>query len=58
MPGVSSAVAAPAYAGIPITHRLYSSSFAVIPGYEDTTKDESAIDWARLATGVGDPLFF
>ena len=32
VPGVSSAVAAPAYAGIPITHRGYSSSFAVIPG--------------------------
>ncbi len=53
VPGVSSAVAAPAYAGIPLTHRLYSSSFAVIPGYEDATKEESAIDWARLATGVG-----
>ena len=53
VPGVSSAVAAPAYAGIPLTHRLYSSSFAVIPGYEDTTKSESAIDWARLANGVG-----
>jgi len=53
VPGVSSAIAAPAYAGIPLTHRLYSSSFAVIPGYEDTTKEESAIDWAKLATGVG-----
>lgn len=52
VPGVSSAIAAPAYAGIPLTHRLYSSSFAVIPGYEDTTKEESAIDWAKLATGV------
>ena len=51
--GVSSAIAAPAYAGIPLTHRLYSSSFAVIPGYEDSTKEESAIDWAKLATGVG-----
>ncbi|TAL24464.1 MAG: uroporphyrinogen-III C-methyltransferase [Nitrospirae bacterium] len=57
VPGVSSAVAAPAYAGIPITHRLYSSSFAVIPGYEDTTKDESSIDWSRLATGVGTLIF-
>jgi uroporphyrinogen III methyltransferase/synthase len=53
VPGVSSAIAAPAYAGIPLTHRLYSSSFAVVPGYEDTTKEESAIDWAKLATGVG-----
>jgi uroporphyrinogen III methyltransferase/synthase len=53
VPGVSSAIAAPAYAGIPLTHRLYSSSFAVIPGYEDTTKEKSAIDWGKLATGVG-----
>lgn len=57
VPGVSSAVAAPAYAGIPLTHRLYSSSFAVIPGYEDTTKEESSIDWAKLATGVGTLVF-
>ncbi|MEJ2695688.1 MAG: uroporphyrinogen-III C-methyltransferase [Candidatus Sulfobium sp.] len=57
VPGVSSSVAAPAYAGIPLTHRLYSSSFAVIPGYEDTTKAESAIDWSKLATGVGTLVF-
>jgi uroporphyrinogen III methyltransferase/synthase len=57
VPGVSSSVAAPAYAGIPLTHRLYSSSFAVIPGYEDTTKEESAIDWSRLAQGVGTLVF-
>ncbi|MDP2158504.1 MAG: uroporphyrinogen-III C-methyltransferase, partial [Nitrospirota bacterium] len=57
VPGVSSSVAAPAYAGIPLTHRLYSSSFAVIPGYEDTTKGESAINWAKLATGVGTLVF-
>jgi uroporphyrinogen III methyltransferase/synthase len=57
VPGISSSVAAPAYAGIPLTHRLYSSSFAVIPGYEDTTKEESAINWAKLATGVGTLVF-
>jgi uroporphyrinogen III methyltransferase/synthase len=57
VPGVSSSVAAPAYAGIPLTHRLYSSTFAVIPGYEDTTKEESSIDWAKLATGVGTLVF-
>lgn len=38
VPGVSSSIAAPAYAGIPLTHRKISSSFAVIPGYEDITK--------------------
>ena len=57
VPGVSSSVAAPAYAGIPLTHRLYSSSFAVIPGYEDTTKEESSINWEKLATGVGTLVF-
>lgn len=57
VPGVSSSVAAPAYAGIPLTHRLFSSSFAVIPGYEDVTKKESAIDWGKLATGVGTLVF-
>ncbi len=57
VPGISSAVAAPAYAGIPLTHRKYSSTFAVIPGYEDTTKENSAIDWSKLATGVGTLVF-
>jgi uroporphyrinogen III methyltransferase/synthase len=57
IPGVSSSIAAPAYAGIPLTHRLYSSSFAVIPGYEDVTKRESAIDWSKLATGIGTLVF-
>lgn len=57
VPGVSSSIAAPAYAGIPLTHRLYSSSFAVIPGYEDSTKKESTIDWAKISTGVGTLVF-
>ena len=57
VPGISSAVAAPAYAGIPLTHRAYSSSFAVVPGYEDVTKKESSIDWTRLATAVGTIVF-
>ncbi len=57
VPGVSSSVAAPAYAGIPLTHRLYSSSFAVIPGYEDNNKNESTIEWSKLATGIGTLVF-
>ncbi|HZP57770.1 MAG TPA: uroporphyrinogen-III C-methyltransferase [Dehalococcoidia bacterium] len=57
LPGVTSAVAAPAYAGIPVTHRGVASSFAVITGHEDPAKDESAIDWERLAGGV-DTLVF
>ncbi|MDH5201669.1 MAG: uroporphyrinogen-III C-methyltransferase [Nitrospirota bacterium] len=57
VPGVSSSIAAPAYAGIPLTHRLYSSSFAVVPGYEDINKKESTIDWSRLATGIETLVF-
>ncbi len=57
VPGVSSSVAAPAYAGIPLTHRKISSSFAVIPGYEDITKEGSSIAWEKLATGVGTLVF-
>jgi uroporphyrinogen III methyltransferase / synthase len=52
IPGVTSAVAAPAYAGVPVTHRGIASSFAVITGHEDDAKEESAVDWAKLATAV------
>jgi uroporphyrinogen III methyltransferase / synthase len=51
VPGVSSAVAVPAYAGIPLTHREYSSSFAVVTGHE-SRKLESSVRWDKLATAV------
>jgi uroporphyrin-III C-methyltransferase len=51
VPGVSSAVAAPAYAGIPVTHRRYASSFAVITGHEENGR-ETTYDWTKLATAV------
>ena len=51
-PGVSSAIAAPAYAGIPVTHRGLASSVAFVTGHEDPTKDEADVDWAKLATAV------
>ncbi len=57
VPGVSSAVAVPAYAGIPVTHRRLASSFAVITGHEDPGKASSSIAWEKLATGV-DTLVF
>jgi uroporphyrinogen III methyltransferase / synthase len=53
VPGVTSAVAAPAYAGIPVTHRGHTSSFAVITGHEQPEKGESAVCWEKLATGAG-----
>jgi len=52
VPGVSAAVAAPAAAGIPLTHRGLASSFAVVTGHEDATKRAPPVDWARLATAT------
>ena len=57
VPGVTSAVAAPAYAGIPVTDRRHASSFAVITGHEDPTKPQSRIDWHGIANGA-DTLVF
>ncbi len=57
VPGVSSAVAVPAYAGIPVTHRGLASSFAVVTGHEAPSKTNSSINWEKLATGV-DTLVF
>jgi len=51
VPGVTSAVAAPAYAGIPLTHRDYASSVAVVTGHQ-AADAESPIDWGRLAGSV------
>jgi uroporphyrinogen III methyltransferase / synthase len=53
VPGVSSIVAGPNYAGIPLTHREHCSSFTVITGHEDPTKDETALDYAQLARTPG-----
>jgi uroporphyrinogen III methyltransferase/synthase len=55
--GITSAIAVPAYAGIPVTHRGLASSFAVITGHEDADKEESSLNWEKLATGV-DTLIF
>lgn len=57
VPGVTSAIAAPAYAGIPLTHRKFTSTVAFITGHEDPTKDSTGIDWSALAKGVGTLVF-
>jgi len=51
VPGVTSAVSACA-TGIPTTHREHASSFTVVTGHEDPTKDESALNWGALASNV------
>ncbi len=51
VPGVSSAVAVPAYAGIPLTHRKFASSFAVVTGHE-ACKAHDSVEWSKLATAV------
>ena len=57
VPGVTSPIAAPAYAGIPVTQRAMATSFAVVTGHEDPTKAVSGIHWEGLATAV-DTLCF
>ncbi len=52
VPGVSSALAAPAYVGIPLTHRKYASSLAIVTGHEDPTKLGNRVKWEKLATSV------
>lgn len=52
VPGVSSAVAVPAYAGIPVTHRKVASSFTVITGHKALDRERPHIAWDKLATGT------
>ena len=52
VPGVTSAIGVPAYAGIPLTHRALSSSVTIITGHEDAGKPGSSIRWKELATAA------
>jgi len=53
VPGISSVFAAPNYAGVPLTHREHCSSFTVITGHEDPTKEVSGVDWGLIAKTPG-----
>lgn len=57
VPGISSAIAGPAYAGIPLTHRGYASSVTVITGHEDPSKPGSVHNWAALAASANTLVF-
>ncbi len=58
VPGVTSAIAAAAYAGIPLTHRKLTATLAFVTGHEDPDKEQSGIDWESLARGIGTLVFF
>lgn len=58
VPGVTAAFAAGAYAGIPLTHRDYTTSLGLFTGHEDPAKKLSTLDWEKLATGVGTLVFY
>lgn len=57
VPGITSCIAAPAYAGIPVTHRGMASSFTVITGHEDPSKLASSVDWEQVAHLRGTLVF-
>jgi uroporphyrinogen III methyltransferase / synthase len=58
VPGVTAAVGASAYAGIPLTHRDITASVAFVTGQEGKDKDGSSIDWDRLSLGNGTVVFY
>jgi uroporphyrinogen III methyltransferase / synthase len=58
VPGVTAAVGAAAYAGIPLTHRNFTASVAFVTGQEGKDKSESSIDWDRLSLGSGTVVFY
>lgn len=58
VPGVSAGFAAAAYAGIPLTHRDFTTSLGLFTGHEDPEKKLSSLDWEKLSTGVGTLVFY
>ena len=58
VPGITAAIGASAYAGIPLTHRTINSTLAFITGHEDPTKETSSIAWDKISTGIETIVFF
>ncbi|MBW5447842.1 uroporphyrinogen-III C-methyltransferase [Cohnella sp. CFH 77786] len=57
IPGITSAIAVPAYAGIPVTHRELASSFSVITGHESPDKLDLSIHWDKVTNATGTLVF-
>mgnify|MGYP001799064747 CR=1 FL=1 len=57
VPGVTAAVAVPAYAGIPVTHRTLASPVTFVAGHEDPTKATALLNWQKLASAAGTLVF-
>src|SRR5262249_44442775 len=57
VPGVTAAVAVPAYAGIPVTHRTLASTVTFVAGHEDPSKPETQLEWPKLASTSGTLVF-
>ena len=57
VPGISSTIAGPTYAGIPVTHRDHCTQLTIFTGHEDPTKGFSSIDYAQLAKAPGTKVF-
>ncbi|MEH7093671.1 uroporphyrinogen-III C-methyltransferase [Neobacillus vireti] len=58
VPGISSGIAAPLYAGIPVTHREYAESFAVVTAHDKSQDGKPLLDWEGLARGVDTIAFY
>ncbi|WP_066071427.1 uroporphyrinogen-III C-methyltransferase [Neobacillus soli] len=58
VPGISSGIAAPLYAGIPVTHREYAESFAVVTAHDKSEEGKPMLDWKGLARGVDTIAFY
>lgn len=58
VPGITSGIAAPLYAGIPVTHREYGESFAIVTAHAKSKDGEPLLDWESLARGVDTIAFY
>jgi uroporphyrinogen III methyltransferase/synthase len=58
VPGVTAGIAAPAYAGVPVTHRDFASGVAFVTGHEDPARAETRLDWPALAAFPGTLVFY